>query len=102
MRSKKQTGTQSVSDETTSSSTQNPSLTHGTIDMDELYRMLSLLRSVGVTRFKSKDIEVELGPMMPPRSLEDFATTGLEEIANEDDGRFDHVGIRLRKLEPME
>jgi hypothetical protein len=70
--------------------------------MEELYELLSTLRSVGVTQFRTKDLEVHLGPLMPPRSLDDFATTGMEDVAIEDDGRFDHVGIRLKKLEPME
>ena len=72
------------------------------IDAEDLGLMLTLLRAHGVTRLRSGELEVELGPLMPPRSLDDFATTGLEEVAIDDDGRFDHVGIRLKKLEPME
>jgi len=72
------------------------------IDVEDLGVMLHVLRAHGVTKLRAGELEVELGPLMPPRSLDDFATTGLEEIANDDDGRFDHVGIRLRKMEPME
>ncbi len=68
------------------------------IDSTDLAAMLTLLRLYGVSRLKSGDVEIELGPIMPPRSLDDFATTGVEETM-EDDARFDHVGIRLRKME---
>lgn len=68
------------------------------IDAADLASMLTLLRLHGVSKIKSGDVEIELGPIMPPRSLDDFATTGVEEMM-EDDARFDHVGIKLRKME---
>ena len=68
------------------------------IDAADLASMLTLLRLHGVSKIKSGDVEIELGPIMPPRSLDDFATTGVEEMM-EDDARFDHVGIKLRKMD---
>lgn len=68
------------------------------IDAADLVSMLTLLRLHGVSKIKSGDVEIELGPIMPPRSLDDFATTGVEEMM-EDDARFDHVGIKLRKMD---
>lgn len=52
-----------------------------------------------MSRLRSGEIEIELGAMVPPRSLEDFAITGSQDSAIEDDARFDHVGIRLRKFD---
>ena len=60
--------------------------------------LIAVLRKEGVVKFKGNGTEIELGPMMPLRSLDDFATTGVEEMM-EDDARFDHVGIKLRKME---
>lgn len=68
------------------------------IDAADLASMLTLLRLHGVSKIKSGDVEIELGSIMPPRSLDDFATTGVEEMM-EDDARFDHVGIKLRKMD---
>ena len=68
------------------------------IDSTDLAAMLTLLRLHGVSRLRSGDVEIELGPIMPPRSLDDFAMTGTEELM-EDDARFDHVGIKLRKMD---
>lgn len=68
------------------------------IDAADLASMLTLLRLHGVSKIKSGDVEIELGPIMPARSLDDFATTGVEEMM-EDDARFDHVGIKLRKMD---
>jgi len=68
------------------------------IDAADLATMLTLLRLHGVSRLRSGDVEIELGPIMPPRSLDDFAMTGTEELM-EDDARFDHVGIKLRKMD---
>lgn len=68
------------------------------INAADLASMLTLLRLHGVSRLRSGDVEIELGPIMPPRSLDDFATTGVEEMM-EDDARFDHVGIKLRKMD---
>lgn len=64
-------------------------------DAEELFAML---RRHGVTRYRNGDLEVELGPALPPRELEDFATAGAESEI-EDDARFDHVGIRLRQVQ---
>ena len=64
-------------------------------DTEEL---LAMLRRHGVTRWRNGDLEVELGPVAPPRELEDFATAGAESEI-EDDARFDHVGIRLRQVQ---
>lgn len=69
------------------------------IDATDLAAMLTLLRLHGVSRLRNGDIEIELGPIMPPRSLDDFATTGTDEMIEDDDARFDHVGIKLRKME---
>lgn len=69
------------------------------IDSADLATMLTLLRLHGVSRLKSGDVEIELGPIMPPRSLDDFATTGVDDMTMEDDARFDHVGIKLRKID---
>ena len=60
--------------------------------------LLAMLRRHGVTRYRNGDLEVELGPVAPPRELEDFATAGAESEI-EDDARFDHVGIRLRQVQ---
>ena len=63
--------------------------------MDELRALIRLLRDEGVARLQSGDPVVELGNAAPPRGLEDFAIPG-DDMPAEDDGRFDHVGIRLR------
>lgn len=66
------------------------------IDMDEV---LATLRKHGVTRFVLHGgFDVTLGPLQPPRELEDFATPGPDAAAAiDDDARWDHVGIRLRR-----
>ncbi len=71
-----------------------PNLKNGN-DPEEL---LAMLRRHGVTRYRNGELEVELGPVAPPRELEDFATAGAESEI-EDDARFDHVGIRLRQVQ---
>ena len=69
------------------------------IDLGDLAVMLDVLRQHGVTRLRSGEIEVELGPVaMPPRALDDFALTGTEPD-DDDDAKWDHVGIRLRKVD---
>lgn len=73
------------------------SLTHGT---DRLREVLEVLRAYGVTRYREAELELELGPIMPPRTLDDFATTGVE--SEDDDGRFDHVAIRPRRNDEVE
>lgn len=69
-----------------------PNLTNGTTV--DLTALLDVMRAYGVTRYKTAELELELGPMMPPRILDDFATTGVDL---EDDGRFDHVAMRPRR-----
>lgn len=69
-------------------------------EMDALRALIRLLRDEGVARLQSGDLVVELGAHVPARGLEDFATTGNDDELVEDDGRFDHVGIRLKKAEP--
>ena len=70
------------------------------IDLGDLAVMLDVLRAHGVTRLRSGEIEVELGPVAPPRELDDFALTGTEsENDDDDDAKWDHVGIRLRKVD---
>lgn len=67
--------------------------------LDELRQLIQALRAEGVSRIQSGDLEIELGPMVPPRALEDFAIPGMDDAPIEDDGRFDHVAIRLREPE---
>lgn len=67
--------------------------------VDELRTLIRVLREEGVARIQSGDLAIELGPMVPPRSMEDFAIPGMDEAPIEDDGRFDHVAIRLREPE---
>lgn len=74
--------------------TRKASSTNGTTDLRQL---LETLRTYGVTRYRAGDVEVELGAVQPARELEDFATVGLEEEA--EDARFDHVGMRPRREE---
>lgn len=71
--------------------------TSGTTDLREV---LEVLRSFGVTRYRAADLELELAPQQPNRALEDFATTGQEPEALEDD-RFNHVGMRPRRREVL-
>lgn len=71
--------------------------------MEELRLLIETLRTEGVSRLKSGEFEVELLPYQPPRGIEDFATTGVDEKPfTEDDGRFDHVSIRLKPMENHE
>lgn len=74
--------------------TLKPSLTSGTTV--DLTALLDVLRAYGVARYKTAELELELGPMVPPRILDDFATTGVDL---EDDGRFDHVAMRPRRMD---
>lgn len=74
--------------------TRKANLMNGTTKLREI---LETLRAYGVTRYRTGDLEVELGPLQPARELEDFATVGLEPEA--DDARFDHVGMRPRREE---
>lgn len=71
-----------------------PNSTNGTTA--DLTALLDVLRAYGVARYKTAELELELGPMMPPRILDDFATTGVDL---EDDGRFDHVAMRPRRMD---
>lgn len=75
-----------------------------TTQLDELRSLIATLRAEGVARLRSGDLEVELMPYGPPRGIEDFATDGAEddEPSGEDDGRFDHVSIRLKPMEDQE
>lgn len=70
-----------------------------TLGTDRLREILEVLKAYGVTRYREAELELELAPQMPQRALEDFATTGLEAIATDDDGRFDHVAMRPRKFD---
>ena len=74
--------------------TRKANLTNGTTDLREV---LEVLRSFNVTRYRTADLELELGPAAPSRELEDFATSGLEDDG--EDARFDHVGMRPRREE---
>lgn len=72
--------------------TRKANSTNGKTDLQEI---LEVLRNFNVTRYRTPDLELELGPSAPRRELEDFATSGLEDDG--EDARFDHVGMRPRR-----
>lgn len=81
--------------------TPKASSTNGTlnVDVEELRKLIRMLREEGVTRFDQFGaVEIELSALPPSRALEDFATTGIDELADnlDSDDRFAHVGIKIR------
>lgn len=69
----------------------------GTSELEQLRTLAETLREAGVSRFRLGDLELELGQPAAPARMDELAEDIIPADAL-DDGRFDHVGIRLRTL----
>jgi len=67
----------------------------GTDEAQQLMGLVAMLRESGVARFRLGELELELYQTAPTMQLDD-PFEELPTVDADNDGRFDHVGIRLK------